>query len=1463
MATLAFFGWRLEGKESSGRIHFGPPPGTALWGSRDLYLTATSGSALLKTDQNLPLRFALEGINVEIELDPTRVRVDESAGSVWRIRDVKDGVLLRLGTPQSAQEKHRFLIGPAAISGPNWPQYSFGTNGEAVVALSDVASVGRFLVRRDTDGQRNALAVQLGPAAMTIDLARRRLSLAPASLTASLLVRRESSASEHEVLFAGSAHTFTFAELRERAGFSMQFAQTSTNTVRLNVPPSGDQAHPGIEVIDCSLVLGFERSATGADTAVTEARLSPLPGKDMVLRFHGASNSRNQAEEWIVSRALPLAFRTGRKNDKTWSSPMLRPGDAIVGLRRRNGQLASGKSLPMHGAIPGAQFRMTDSTRCDLVCSAQAADPDPPLLPSQEWRGDSAKLSWAQTRPWLRLTGAEFRYARPGDAYVGSEPWTFSAPDGKGTGGMPAIPLSTWRQGLKPRVAAADAEVDRSFVDLVLQGMSGSHETGLLDTSDSIAKQLPKILRVLPSDASREQQHTLVLGDHVKQLALAAPLSSLPPSQAVASARGLIAVNATTPAGQVGFEYTVCWAGAKIPPQTSTFVIDDIASHLEVQIDVSVPIGVGNVRDDSSRPNTLPQAILKVGRQRGIEQILRELAPHKPGTVTAAAVEAAIVNVMASIRETDEYIASADWVGLIAFTTPLNFSNFAALKNTIPLGDSDSPRMDFLALSPKRTVSGPVPSRDATISAAVRWRSRLADQAIKPTYDVDQSEVSFWPQKLDMRFRQSRLTAFSSEMLMEFRALFGMGNPRQGPVVAQNRQILLLGSAKRADPSNPDSPVEFRFAAQASDPIQIYPLGGSQAGDEESFLAGAWFKRLELVDVPDTSAPPSAPSDPPARRTEVRVDGELELRKPSGLSMGGEFFSKISGRRISFRHLGIRLKGLPRLDPRMMEISYPSLAFNLDLPHVELFGNALRMKLHQLALNWGGGFDFPGFLDLGLKSAQWDPKLPNVFFSGRIDFGSLPAFFARSLSGLSLELGLGLNFDPKRAAVGKGRQIALRGFGFDGLNLDLLQFLKVSIRRIGLGPMNSPAGQAIGAKLTIEDATVELLKYTIFERASGGFFSLKDGAGDGFWAYFPEKPDKSLLFFFDWGFIAKNVDFDPEVAKLLLVPPPPNETIAQAQAAQAKGKELAKQWGENKIRPATDSAGRGWTFAAGMSVLGGTLKGRALIQDSGFAGLTLWGPELKEWFGYDFSFCGVYRKNITPGEDYFFISTTLPAVTLGTVHFTGGVVALELYTSGDFMLDFGFPWAKEGGGREWRRTIGAIVTPGQASAGFYLRKREASLAQGNEMLSVGAGFAVQWGLGAAFDGGVFKAWVRIGLYAVLEGKVDIRIGGSTKLLALVVAGAGGVLVEGEGSINWWVISVRVYVCASAEVRLQLSWYDPTHPQRLTERGKTLLQLRAELYVSASAQACVGGGWFKVCRSITVGLTIPASYQLEF
>jgi hypothetical protein len=464
--------------------------------------------------------------------------------------------------------------------------------------------------------------------------------------------------------------------------------------------------------------------------------------------------------------------------------------------------------------------------------------------------------------------------------------------------------------------------------------------------------------------------------------------------------------------------------------------------------------------------------------------------------------------------------------------------------------------------------------------------------------------------------------------------------------------------------------------------------------------------------------------------------------------------------------------------------------------------------------------------------------------------------FKRKLAGFSLEGVFAVNLD--KGAM-RSPFVGIGGFGFEGLDFDLLGFLRLKAEHLALRRRTwvSPAGErAEGAALSFTGLNLSILDYPVLRNGAGAFFSLKEDKGEGFWVMLSD-PVESSIFKLEWAFIAQNVDFSTDIAKDMLLPPPEKEpgTNPNYDAIQ---KALYKAWERDdavSIYPARGAGGRGWTFAAAMTALNGGLAGRALIQDGGFTGLALYGDLLRQLLNWNFVFVGLYRNNISPGEDYFYFSVTLPPFTYGGARFSGGAIAAEFYTSGDFMVDLGFPWPAPGGGRRWERTFGAIVTPGQASGGFYIRKRSQALATGGRALTVAGGFALQWGLGAAFGGGVFEVWVRIGVYIIVEGEVTLRMaGGSFTIIAFTLHGAAGVLVEGQGRIDWWVIRVTIAVRASAEIRASLYW---------REGEKMVMPIEAELYVSASAEACIGGSCARICRSISVGLSLPVRYQLTF
>ena len=82
--------------------------------------------------------------------------------------------------------------------------------------------------------------------------------------------------------------------------------------------------------------------------------------------------------------------------------------------------------------------------------------------------------------------------------------------------------------------------------------------------------------------------------------------------------------------------------------------------------------------------------------------------------------------------------------------------------------------------------------------------------------------------------------------------------------------------------------------------------------------------------------------------------------------------------------------------------------------------------------------------------------------------------------------------------------------------------------------------------------------------------------------------------------------------------------------------------------------------------------------------------------------------------------------------------------------------------------------------------------------------------------------------------------------------------------------MRVELTISAECRLVANWgWQPGSPLPAIAHGhhhavavRDAISMRASfvLYASASASACIGGGWFKVCRDISI--TIPLRYDCQ-
>lgn len=1437
MAALRFLGLQLalEVRSGGGWLVL-PPTATGndrYWSRGDLVVLTAQGQWVLAGSAP---KIRLDGLDIALEVE--RLPLQQLAGTEFRpiASPTSQAVSMRIGASGSPRTMR---IGPVLLDDTN---STIGFEATDATALGLYRSDFGFASGSAGDGEE---AVWLGLALekrVGIDLLEKQFTFAPGTLEGRLSARRRPGPFRIAAFANSSQLVVSFADTVAAKTSTWEMALRPGQIPQLNVDPASGS--PAIEVLSGCLAVALKRTG-GAGALVTMAELRPDQSGQVELRLHALRNSRNRAERWGCAQRIGLAFRTAATGQ--WHSALVAPLSSKQTppvLRRLDGVVSNvaGATLPMHSWFGASHFEMPSDATAALMCSEAATTVETPKV---AWLDQ--KLQRRTTRPWLKLRGAVFAHMRPGNAWRGEDNlWRFKT-TGEGGAGAPLLSRVSWADGrVDPPIKGsplfnANREIDDAFREFKLEERQSQHETGMADRNGASDEppSAPALQQVVPNGDVKAGE--IRLQAHARAFAIAAPRQ---PRAATLASAAPMRLPVVLPEGQA-MEFAVAWpalqnGGGKYP-WVWLSGLSDWAKAVAGAIDPDAPIAIADlVKDLEFRPKDFPLAILKLTRTQTLDQLFGELAAELKGKPLDSFTTKR-KDVVKTIGSVDPAVLNASWVGLALFDVALDFDAFPMLKAVMPSDPAIAPRFAFASVAPRDPQQG---GGEVAMSASVDWRNGSGQ--VTPPSDAQQ-EATFQPRSLSIAFRDRKLIRFRSEAELSFFSFLGLKAADKG-----RKKITIVGSAQRvAGSSSSDGAFALRFAAEVPDGgrIAIFPLGKVDES-KKTFVKTIWFRRVEIIDAPTSDG---------MRKAEFDIDGSIEFQKPDFDFGTGDFFQKLSETSVDFRGLRIELDGLNGLDAQRLKIKYPSLRFNIDFPHMALLGQSLKLKFNQLLVDWektaGKGFNFGQFPSLGLPSTgSIDLSLPRVILRGRIDFGSLPELFARSLSGFSLDGVFALNFDDNGLPRGLPF-IGVGGFGFDRLDLDLLSFLRVRVGRLRLGP--APwAAPPNGSALSLVDASVDVLNYKLLEGGSGAFFSADGESGNGFWGAF--KGVDLALFKLEWGFIGQNIDFPKQLPQAILTPPPSQlkeenfNNIAQT---------IVDAWDSGWIRPGSGSTARGWTFAAGLSAFQGAFRGRALLQDGGFTGLALYGEALRKLLGWNFVFVGIYRRNITPGEDYFYFSVTLPPMSFGGLRFTGGTIAAEIYTSGDFAVDFGFPWRAPTGGRQWERTFGAIVTPGQASGGFYLRKRSSHLPDtGARELTVAGGVAFQWGLGATFGGGVLEVWVRIGLYVIVEGEIVLNYYDTSdvKVVAFKLQGAVGILVEGEGKIDWWVISVRVGVRASAEIRAALIW-----DGRPGRDNRVLMPIEAELSVSAYAEACIGGGCARICRGIDVHLNIPVRYQLQF
>ncbi len=805
-----------------------------------------------------------------------------------------------------------------------------------------------------------------------------------------------------------------------------------------------------------------------------------------------------------------------------------------------------------------------------------------------------------------------------------------------------------------------------------------------------------------------------------------------------------------------------------------------------------------------------------------------------------------------------QVLDSPTWVGLVIFK-PLLANKCDAFSAFL---SDDQFKAAYVAIGPSSRTSTAETNDDLKPIVWARLRYVEPHQVVPIADPTPISEAVHHVNYLDLAIASGEVSSFQFKSSLELTSFFGTR--------LNAKPIVIRGRLQKTDGGT-----EVEFSSDFTTPIPVF-------GTE---IPGP-IKQVFVQRVAIASAKSSV---------RILIDGRLEI---GDFSLGtlGDLKKNIPN--LDFRQLSIALPTLGKLPklPRL-SIDYPSIHLDVNVPVLSLFSGKLRVSLAGLAVDMPNialpdQFKLPALSwDVNMKAFQI-PKIPKWFATDlQFSFAGLPELADSSLSNLAFRFRLGFPFGGDWGNFSENVRLSLSALSFEPLRLNLARVLSICADRC----------IATSSGFHLDNASITILNKPILGGLSVSLTqqSTDDANRTFLAAWLPtgascESPDLNVpdseqpceacgalvsgnlgFMKFDWFIAGQGLYLSDALAKNLVTIPNPdidiqiaNEEIAKAIGTSPSGSNLTTP--AANVLPSQD-----WLFAMGFSVGSDGSKplfsGRALFLDRRFYGLSLRGKVFEELFDSPAAITGLYTRREPRSRDSFYLSFTVPRMTFSTFQFTGGEVSIEWFANGDFMFDAGFPHLLPTGGRDWRRSLGVIVTPYQGSGGVYIGMKHGLATNyiahkpgeisNEDKIQFDYGFAIQAGLGAAFKAGPVVAWVTVGVYAILEGTLVVTK--DFRLKGINIVGALGVLVRGGAQLEWWIISVRLEVVASAEIRGTISWGSDANGNALQKScgsaNEITMSMAFELYCALSAEACIGSSPFRICKGITVGLRMPIEH----
>lgn len=276
-----------------------------------------------------------------------------------------------------------------------------------------------------------------------------------------------------------------------------------------------------------------------------------------------------------------------------------------------------------------------------------------------------------------------------------------------------------------------------------------------------------------------------------------------------------------------------------------------------------------------------------------------------------------------------------------------------------------------------------------------------------------------------------------------------------------------------------------------------------------------------------------------------------------------------------------------------------------------------------------------------------------------------------------------------------------------------------------------------------------------------------------------------------------------------------------------------------------------WLFGIDCTVMD-TVTLKLVLHDPDLYGvlIALAGPDAGSLAGLSFEL--MYKK-VTADVGVFHVRLQVPSafrqLQFGAVSVTLGIITVDIYTNGNFLVDLGFPH-----NRDFSVSFGVEAGIFNGRGGIYFGLRDGSTSDRVPRISNGTfspvielGVGLEVGVGRTFNKGPLSAGLYVDLVVIFEGVLawyHPSDAGKSNALYYWCRGTAGIVGKLYGSIDFKIISVSVSVEAHAYATLTLAAHQAT---------------LVELDVGVSVKARVKFLFFSI--SFSFGLTIQASFTI--